>query len=222
MNQLRPHRSPSADARKIRLLMELRRHGISDTQTLSAMERVPREAFVPAPFLDQAYANKALPIGHGQTLSQPLVVALMTQALSCDANCRVLEIGTGSGYQAAVLANLAREVFTVERYGELLQDAVSRLRQLGLSNVQTRLGDGFAGLPEAAPFDRILVTAAAERVPEALIQQLAPDGVLVLPLGPQAGEQTLLRLRRTAQGMTQENLGTVRFVPLLPGLPSAR
>lgn len=211
--------SASHAARKIRLLMQLRRQGISDTRVLSALERVPREAFVPGPFQDQAYADKALPIGHGQTLSQPLVVALMTQALACAPEHRVLEIGTGSGYQAAVLAHLAAEVYSVERYGELSAEAAERLAGLGFKNLHLRTGDGMAGWPEAAPFDRIMVTAAAEEVPRALAQQLAEGGSLVLPLGPHKGEQELVRLTRRAGKLYKERLGPVRFVPLLPGLP---
>ncbi len=205
-------------ARKIRLLIELRRAGVKDTRVLAALERVPREAFTPPAFHDQAYANKALPIGHGQTLSQPLVVALMTQALALKGGERVLEIGTGSGYQAAVLAQLAAEVFTIERWKELLAEAEQRLAGVSAGNVHTRLGDGMLGWPEAAPFDGILVTAAAERVPAPLIEQLADGGRLVLPLGPHKGDQELMRYTRIGQKLKEEHLGPVRFVPLLPGL----
>lgn len=206
-------------ARKIRLLMQLRRQGISDTRVLSALERVPREAFVPGPFQDQAYADKALPIGHGQTLSQPMVVAMMSQALACAPEHRVLEIGTGSGYQAAVLSHLAAEVYSIERYGELSSEAERRLAGLGLTNLHLRTGDGMAGWPEAAPFDRIMVTAAAEEVPRTLAQQLAEGGAIVLPLGPHKGDQELVRLTRRGGKLYKERLGPVRFVPLLPGLP---
>jgi protein-L-isoaspartate(D-aspartate) O-methyltransferase len=219
-----PARQESAHfaARKIRLLIELRRAGIKDTRVLAALERVPREAFTPEAFRDQAYANRALPIGHGQTLSQPLVVALMTQALALRGGERVLEIGTGSGYQAAVLAQLAAEVCTIERWNELLAEAEARFAQLRLANVRTRLGDGMLGWPEAAPFDAILVTAAAEQVPEALVAQLAEGGRLVLPLGPHQGDQELVRLTRRGAALEEERLGPVRFVPLLPGLAGGR
>jgi len=209
-------------ARKIRLLIELRRAGIKDTRVLAALERVPREAFTPEAFRDQAYANRALPIGHGQTLSQPLVVALMTEALALRGSERVLEIGTGSGYQAAVLAQLCAEVCTIERWKELLAEAEARFAELGLTKIRTRLGDGMLGWPEAAPFDGILVTAAAERVPDALVAQLAEGGRLVLPLGPHQGDQELLRLTRRGEALEEENLGPVRFVPLLPGLADTR
>ena len=219
-----PARQESAHfaARKIRLLIELRRAGIKDTRVLAALERVPREAFTPEAFRDQAYANRALPIGHGQTLSQPLVVALMTQALALKGGERVLEIGTGSGYQAAVLAQLAAEVCTIERWNELLAEAEARFTQLRLANVRTRLGDGMLGWPEAAPFDAILVTAAAEQVPDALVAQLAEGGRLVLPLGPHQGDQELVRLTRRGSALVEERLGPVRFVPLLPGLAADR
>ncbi|MEX2200976.1 MAG: protein-L-isoaspartate(D-aspartate) O-methyltransferase, partial [Dongiaceae bacterium] len=155
----------SLAARKIRLIMKLRRSGITNTAVLAAIERVPREAFVPQPFLDQAYEDRALPIGHGQTLSQPQVVAIMTQALDVKPTHRVLEIGTGSGYQAAVLSLLAQEVYTIERYAALLEEALKRIGELGLRNIRARVGDGNDGWPEAAPFDRIMLTAAAATIP---------------------------------------------------------
>ncbi|MFQ6018866.1 MAG: protein-L-isoaspartate(D-aspartate) O-methyltransferase [Kiloniellaceae bacterium] len=208
-------------ARKIRLIMRLRRAGIADTDVLSAIERIPREAFVPDSFQDQAYEDRALPIGHGQTLSQPQVVAVMTQALKPDRRVRVLEVGTGSGYQAAVLSRLCRRLYTIERYRELQADAERRFRELRLHNITTRVGDGSKGWPEQAPFSRIIVTAAARDVPGALIGQLAVGGILVAPIGPPGADQVLLRLTRGEAGITEEHLGGVRFVPLVDGLPGA-
>ena len=207
----------SLAARKIRLVMALRQAGISDTQVLSAIERTPREAFVPASFQDQAYENTALPIGHGQTLSQPLVVAMMTQALGPDRRLKVLEIGTGSGYQAAVLARLCRRLYTVERHRALHRAAEARFRDLRLHNITARVGDGARGWPEQAPFSRIIVTAAAPRLPGALVDQLAPGGVLVAPVGRASAEQDLVRLTRGEDGLREEHLGRVRFVPLIEG-----
>ncbi len=207
----------SLAARKIRLIMKLRRSGITNTAVLAAIERVPREAFVPAPFLDQAYEDRTLPIGHGQTLSQPQVVALMTQALEVKPSHRVLEVGTGSGYQAAVLSLLARDVFTVERYAALLEEALQRFAELGLRNIHARVSDGNRGWPGEAPFDRIMLTAAGPDVPPALLGQLATDGIMVLPVGPERGDQDLIRLTRTATGFREEMLAPVRFVPLLAG-----
>ena len=211
----------SLAARKIRLIMKLRRSGITNTAVLAAIERVPREAFVPQPFLDQAYEDRTLPIGHGQTLSQPQIVALMTQALEVKPVHRVLEIGTGSGYQSAVLSLLAREVFTIERYAALLDDALPRFAELGLRNIHARIGDGNEGWPEAAPFDRIMLTAAGTDVPPALVDQLGEGGVMVLPVGPERGEQELLRLTRSDAGVREEMLASVRFVPLLSGIVAA-
>ncbi len=206
------------DARKIRLIMELRRSGIGDARVLGAIERVPRDVFVLPNFADQAYDNNALPISHGQTISQPYVVAFMTEALEVGERMRVLEIGTGSGYQAAVLSHLCRRVYTVERYRSLLREAETRLSELGLHNVTTRHGDGMEGWSEQAPFDRIIVTAAAEEVPRALLDQLAEDGVMVVPVGREGWSQEVLRLRRTAAGFESEDLLPVRFVPLVAGL----
>ncbi|MDX1425099.1 MAG: protein-L-isoaspartate(D-aspartate) O-methyltransferase [Kiloniellales bacterium] len=206
-------------ARKIRLVMELRRAGIADTAVISAIERIPREAFVPTPFLDRAYDDAALPIGHGQTLSRPKVVARMTEALGAGRRSKVLEIGTGSGYQAAVLSRLCRRVYTVERHRPLLLEAEARFADLRLSNITARVGDGFKGWPEQAPFERIIVTAAARDVPGDLADQLAEGGVMVLPVGRQGRDQNLLRLVRTGDGLIEEPLGDVRFVPMLGGLP---
>ena len=207
------------EARKIRLVMELRQAGIADTAVLSAIERIPREAFVPETFQDRAYEDTALPIGHGQTLSRPRVVARMTEALAAGPRSKVLEIGTGSGYQAAVLSRLCRRVYTIERYRPLLLEAEARFAALRLSNITARVGDGFKGWREQAPFERIIVTAAARDVPGDLADQLAEGGVMVLPVGRQGRDQNLLRLIRTADGVVEEPLGDVRFVPLLGGLP---
>ena len=204
----------SLAARKIRLIMQLRQSGITDTRVLSAIERVPRELFVPAPFQDQAYENRALPIGHAQTLSQPEVVAIMSQALQIGPRHKVLEIGTGSGYQAAVLAMLCRRVYTIERHKPLLQEAEARLLSLRRHNITTRHGDGSAGWKEQAPFDRIMVTAAAAEVPQALLAQLAVGGILVVPVGPERGNQELIRVTRTETGYEHERVCDVRFVPL--------
>ena len=207
-------------ARKIRLIMQLRRAGIADTNVLSAIERIPREAFVPESFQHQSYEDMTLPIGHGQTLSAPGVVALMTQALETDRRIKVLEIGTGTGYQAAILSRLCRRLYTIERHRELLGEAELRFRKLRLHNITARVGDGARGWPEQAPFARIIVTAAAETVPATLVEQLAPGGIMVVPVGRQGGDQALLRLTREAEGIREEVLDSVRFVPLLAGLPS--
>jgi len=168
-------------------------------------------------FRDQAYDNIALPIEESQTISQPYVVAFMTQALALDPKMKVLEIGTGSGYQAAVLAHLCKRVYTIERHRELLIGAKKRFEALGLNNVVARLGDGAKGWPEQAPFDRILVTAAAARIPEALKQQLAPDGMMIIPVGATVFEQQIVRVRRAETGFVEDEILPVRFVPLVEG-----
>ena len=205
--------------KKLRLLMELRRTGIADARVLGAIERTPRERFVPASFGDQAYENVALPIGNGQTVSQPYVVALMTEQLELGRRNKVFEIGTGSGYQTAVLACLCRRVFSIERHRELLRDAERRFDELRLRNIVCRFGDGTKGWPEQAPYDRVLVTAAAPEVPSALIDGLAPGGVLVAPIGEDHHDQQLVRIRRSEEGFATDHLGLVRFVPLVTGLP---
>jgi protein-L-isoaspartate(D-aspartate) O-methyltransferase len=205
------------EARKIRLVMELRQQGISDQAVLSAIERIPRDVFIPAAFHDQAYENTALPIGQGQTISQPSVVGYMTQALEVGPRMKVLEIGTGCGYQAAVLSKLCRRVYSIERYRELLRDAEERFRTLRIGNVTTRWGDGMKGWPEQAPFDRIILTAAATEVPPELFQQLGADGILIAPIGRTNHDQVLVRYRRKGDEWETENLWPVRFVPLLDG-----
>jgi protein-L-isoaspartate(D-aspartate) O-methyltransferase len=205
--------------KKLRLLMELRRFGIGDARVLGAIEKTPREKFVPSAFADQAYENLALPIGQGQTVSQPYVVALMTEKLELGERHNVLEIGTGSGYQTAVLARLCRRVFSVERHRELLRNAERRFGELRLRNIVCRFGDGTKGWPEQLPYDRVIVTAAAAEVPATLIEGLAPGGVLVAPVGDDHRDQQLVRIRRHEHGFSTENLGLVRFVPLVAGLP---
>ena len=207
-----------ADIERMEFMLALRRRGISDQAVLRAMDEVPREYFVAAEFTDNAYADQALPIACGQTISQPYVVAYMTEQLEVEPQHRVLEIGTGSGYQAAVLSRIAREVVSIERYRTLANQARDRLKTLGYANVTILNADGFAGAPELAPFDRIIVTAAAEAVPNPLIEQLGEGGKLVLPLGPRHGPQYIVKLAKTASGDVQrEQLIAVRFVPLLPG-----
>jgi protein-L-isoaspartate(D-aspartate) O-methyltransferase len=210
---------PAADdVERMEFQLSLRRRGISDQGVLRAMEEVPRENFVSPGFVESAYADQALPIACGQTISQPFVVAYMTEQLEVGPDHRVLEIGTGSGYQAAVLSRLAREVVSIERYRTLADAAREKLKALGYSNVTIRVGDGMAGAPDLAPFDRIMVTAAAEDVPGALVAQLAEDGKMVLPVGPRHDAQYLVKLtKRPAGGLTREELIAVRFVPLLPG-----
>ena len=198
-------------------LLTLRRRGIMDPDVLRAMEEVPRAVFVAEGYGATAYADRALPIDCGQTISQPFVVAYMSEHLDVERGHRVLEVGTGSGYQAAILSRLAREVVSIERFRTLAEAARARLAKLGYDNVEIIVGDGLGGAPDKAPFDRILVTAAAERIPEALIAQLAEGGVMLLPLGPHDGTQHIVKLTKTSTGLTRENLIPVRFVPLLPG-----
>ena len=205
------------DSRKIRMLLDLRGGGVTDRRVLSAMERTPREIFVPEQFRDKAYDNLALPIGHQQTVSQLLVVGQMTQALDVGDRMKVLEIGTGSGYQASVLALLCRRLYSIERHRELLDQAEKRFSELRLTNITSLAGDGSRGWPEQAPFDRIIVTAAAPEVPAALLDQLGPGGILIAPIGRPGAMQNLVRLTRHDTGFSEESLGQVRFVPLVEG-----
>lgn len=206
------------EARKIRLLMHLRRSGVQDHRVLGAIERIPRELFVPDAFQDQAYEDIALPIGRGQTISQPLVVAKMTQALEVTDRHKVLEIGTGSGYQAAILAKLCRRLYTVERHKFLLDIAMRRFESMRLHNITARAGDGLFGWREQAPFDRIIVTAGSRsgEPPPTLAAQLAIGGVMIIPLGDERDDQALYRLTKTEDGWDGDELWPVRFVPLLP------
>lgn len=207
---------PQRDETRMQFLLNLRRRGIMDQAVLRAMDEVPRARFVPAEFEKQAEADRALPIDCGQTISQPYVVAYMTEQLELRPHHRVLEVGTGSGYQAAVLSRLAREVVSIERYRTLADAASARLTRLGFDNVTVVAGDGLAGVPEKAPFDRIMVTAAAERLPQTLIDQLADDGIMVLPLGGQ-GAQHIVKLTKSQTEVGRQDLIPVRFVPLIAG-----
>ena len=208
----------SPETRLARLILGLRSQGVSDPAVLKAIESTPRDLFTPDLFQDRAWEDSALPIACGQTISQPFIVGLMTQALGLEARARVLEIGTGSGYQTTVLSKLSRLVYTVERYRTLMGEAESRFKALGLTNVITRFGDGGLGWPEQAPFDRILVTAAAPDEPKALLTQLKPNGVLVAPIG-KGPVQSLKRYSGDGQGgFSVEVLTDVRFVPLLDGV----
>lgn len=208
------------DVGRMEFLLTLRRRGIADQDVLRAMEEVPRSAFVPQEFAASAYADRALPIACGQTISQPFVVAYMTEHLDLAPEHRVLEIGTGSGYQAAILSRLTAEVVSLERFRTLADIARARLESLSCANVDVVIGDGLAGVPERAPFDRILLTAAAERVPEALVDQLAEGGAMLLPFGPHDGTQRIVKLTKTSTGLDREELIPVRFVPLLSGQAS--
>lgn len=190
--------------------------GIRDPEVIAALRAVPRHEFVPAEHLDRAYANHPLPIGYGQTISQPYIVALMTEALGVGPGDRVLEIGAGSGYQAAVLAEMGVEVYSIEIIGPLAESAAERLARLGYGDVQVRHADGYEGWPEAAPFDAIIVTAAPDHVPPPLLGQLAVGAVLVIPVGPVGGFQELWQIRRVETDRYESiSLGGVRFVPLV-------
>jgi protein-L-isoaspartate(D-aspartate) O-methyltransferase len=212
-----PPLDPLAE-RKMRFLFALRSRGVTDTRVLTAMERVDRGHFVRGTFADRAYEDMPLPIACGQTISQPSVVGLMTQALAVTPRDTVLEVGTGSGYQAAVLAQLARRVYTVDRYRRLVREAAELFRSLGIVNITAIAADGSFGLPDQGPFDRILVTAAAEDPPGPLLDQLKPGGIMVLPVGQSDAVQSLIKVTRSARGFDYEELRPVRFVPLVEGL----
>jgi protein-L-isoaspartate(D-aspartate) O-methyltransferase len=199
------------------LILRLRRAGITDRRIVSAIESVPRDLFVPAESRAQAYSERALPIDCGQTISAPVIVGMMTAALNPGDRDRILEVGTGTGYQAAILSRLVRRVYTIDRFRTLVAAAESRFRTLRISNITTLVGDGIKGWPEQAPFDGIVVTAAGEAVPEALVRQLRVGGTLVMPVGPQDGVQRLLKIVKTDSGTDETFLGDVRFVPLIPG-----
>ena len=206
--------------RKMRFLFALRSRGVTDARVLTAMEKVDRGLFVRGIFADRAYEDMPLPIACGQTISQPSVVGLMTQALQVNPRDTVLEVGTGSGYQAAILAQLCRRVYTVDRYRRLVREAADLFRQLDLTNITLMTADGSFGLPDQGPFDRIIVTAAAEDPPGPLLEQLKPGGIMVLPVGQSDAVQSLIKVTRGPRGFDYEELRPVRFVPLVEGLGS--
>ena len=204
---------------RIRLIMTLRQAGVTDPEILSAFERVPRDAFVPDTFQNRSYDETALPIGLGQTISDPNVVARMIAALGADKRLKILEIGTGSGFQTAILSQLFRRVYTIERHAPLLAEAESRLNSMKRFNITAQAGDGHEGWPAQAPFDRIIVAAAAPEVPATLLGQLAVGGVMVAPVGPEHGGQKVVRLVRGEEGVEMTELFDVRFLPLVEGVP---
>lgn len=209
---------PFSARRRDMVAHQLRDRGIADARVLEAMARVPRHLFVPDQYVNLAYEDSPLPIGLGQTISQPYIVAFMTEQGYPQAGFRALEVGTGSGYQAAVLSRLVQDVYTIELLAELGNDAAARLRQLGFRNVHCRIGDGYQGWPEAAPFDLILVTAAPESVPAELVRQLRPGGRMIIPVGLRGEIQSLIRIEKDSSGgVRHENLLPVRFVPLVRG-----
>ncbi len=205
----------------MQLIFALRSNGVTDARVLDAIERTPRNMFVDRAFRNRAWEDIPLPIACGQTISQPSVVGVMTQALQATPRCKVLEVGCGSGYQAAILARLARRVYAIERHKPLAREAAARFRALDLSNVSVIAGDGALGWPEQAPFDRIMVTAAAEDPPALLLRQLREGGIMVLPVGQSDDVQQLIRIVKTPHGPEYSELMPVRFVPLLEGVPDA-
>jgi protein-L-isoaspartate(D-aspartate) O-methyltransferase len=204
--------------RQMQFVFALRSRGVTNADVLKAMEATPRIDFLEGIFRDRSFEDTPLPIACGQTISQPTVVGLMTQALQVDRRSKVLEIGTGSGYQAAILARLARRVYTVERHRRLARRARELFQELRLHNITVVHGDGSLGLPEQAPFDRIIVTAAAEDPPQVLIDQLRTGGIMVLPVGQSSAVQTLIKIEKTESGLEYTDLGAVRFVPLVEGV----
>ncbi|MFT3975446.1 MAG: protein-L-isoaspartate(D-aspartate) O-methyltransferase [Amaricoccus sp.] len=203
---------------QMQFVFTLRSRGVTNAEVLKAMESTPRADFLEGIFRERSFEDTPLPIECGQTISQPTVVGLMTQALEVTRRCKVLEIGTGSGYQAAILSRLARRVYTVERHRRLARRAKDLLLKLAMHNITVVHGDGSLGLPEQAPFDRIILTAAAEDPPQPLIDQLRPGGIMVLPVGQSNAVQTLIRIAKTETGLDYTDLGAVRFVPLVEGV----
>jgi protein-L-isoaspartate(D-aspartate) O-methyltransferase len=214
----RARQAETHETQLARLVLALRSQGVTDPAVLAAIERTPRDLFTPELFRERSWEDSALPIACGQTISQPFIVGLMTQALTLEPRARVLEIGTGSGYQTAVLSRLARLVYSIERYRTLKREAEARFETLGLTNVITKFGDGGQGWPEQAPFDRILVTAAAPSEPKLLLRQLKPAGVLVAPIGKGPVQRLMRYAGDGAGGFPAEVLCEVRFVPLLEGV----
>ncbi len=206
------------DEQRMRFVFALRQRGVMDARVLEAMEKIDRGAFVKGIFADRAYEDMPLPIACGQTISQPSVVGLMTQALQIEPRHKILEIGTGSGYQAAILSQLARRVYTVDRHKRLVQEAQEVFDLLGLSNITALATDGTRGYPEQAPFDRIIVTAAAEDPPGPLLAELKPGGIMVVPVGQSDAVQSLVKVTRTETGFDYDELRQVRFVPLVEGM----
>ncbi|HIC94593.1 MAG TPA: protein-L-isoaspartate(D-aspartate) O-methyltransferase [Anaerolineae bacterium] len=208
---------PYCEIRKRMVKTQIRARGVTDEAVLAAMEKVPRHEFVPPEYLDHAYADHPLPIGYGQTISQPYIVAWMTELLEIKKGDKVLEIGTGSGYQAAVLAEITDQVYTVEIIGELKKSAEARLKRLGYDKVKVKHADGYYGWEEYAPYDAIIVTCAPDHIPQPLVQQLKDGGRLVIPVGPPGGYQTLWKITKRGDEVITKNMGGVIFVPLLRG-----
>lgn len=208
----------SAAERKMQFLFSLRSRGVTNKRVLNAMERVDRGKYIRGTFEDRAYEDTPLPIACGQTISQPSIVALMTEALDVQPRDKVLEIGTGSGYQAAILSQLARRVYTVDRYSRLVREARAVFEAEDITNIIALIADGSRGLPEQAPFDRIILTAASEDPPSPLLEQLRVGGIMVLPVGQSDSVQTLVKVVKTEDGLDYHELRSVRFVPLLEGL----
>lgn len=207
------------DEKLMQLMLSLRQAGVTDKRVMEAMEKTPRELFVERAFRERAFEDRALPIACGQTISQPSVVAMMIQALGVTPRCKVLEIGAGSGYVCAILSRIARRVYGIERHKPLAVEARERLARLDISNVTIRSGDGTRGWPEQAPFDRILLSAAADDTPALLLEQLRPGGIMVLPVGQTDEVQQLIRIEKTEQGPAYSELCDVLFVPLVEGMP---
>jgi len=208
----------TSESGKAKLVLDLRQAGLKDPRVMAAMEFVPRELFVPEPLRNNAYDDSALPIGYQQTVSQPSVVALMTEALDVGERMKVLEIGTGSGYQAAILSKLCRRLYTFERHRPLLEEAEARFAELRITNITSMAADGSKGWPEQAPFDRIIVTAFAADVPPVLVDQLAIGGLMIVPVGDGDHDQRLELIARTKDGIKTKDFGSVRFVPMLEGM----
>ena len=204
------------DNSRMELVLSLRQAGITSPSVTSTMENIPRELFVPQAFKEQAYKDVTLPIGHHQTLSQPAVVGLMTECLNLDDRKKVLEVGTGSGYQTSVLSCLCRRVYTIERHGSLLEEAERRFEYLRLHNITSKAGDGTLGWDAQAPFERIMVTAAAADIPPLLLDQLAVEGIMIVPIGTNDHHNTILKVTKKRDGLETEELRDVRFVPLIP------